>query len=211
MAWLARTLLATLIVLLLLVAVRAAQYHHIYQDIDLSEAPRVPLTEATFRTGDLILFNLPILGAWSRFVALTPFSHGGVVIVENGVPYVCEVNYYRIAGGQHRGTTVVPLGLRLRTYRGHLYHIPRASPVSPGCAGTLKRLVHNRADFYSIDPRRFLDTPNYHCFEYVIHLLSSSGMIPPPYPSRWMAGQYLADLALWGKGGLYSAPVRLTG
>lgn len=210
----ARTLLAVLIVLLLLVAARAVQYSYEYGNVDLRKLPHASLAQyqanATFRTGDLILFNYPVLGTWARFVALTPFSHSGVVLMEGGVPHVCEVNYYWIAGGRRRGTTIVPLDVRLRTYRGHLFHVPRAQAPSAESAGALKRLARNGADFYAIDPRRFVNKPNYHCYEYVVHLLSSSGMIPPPYPSRWMAGKYLANLALWGGGGLYARPVRLT-
>lgn len=52
------------------------------------DRPSVRYEDLEFKTGDLVLFHTNV---WLMFLLDSPFSHVGMVVVHDGVPYVYEI------------------------------------------------------------------------------------------------------------------------
>lgn len=197
----AATLIAAVVLLTMLLPfylVRRARYRRLYGDFDPWNLPTIRMSEAEpqMRTGDLLFLRRPHQPKLFRHVAISPFTHGAVVIMQpelggdpsKPVPHMAEVTglYSYLAPADvlmkypredRWGTTILPLRVRMGAYPGGVYWCPMSPSLSDAQAQKLARAADNGSRFYWPTLYEMVGKTNYHCFEYVIHLLREAGVV----------------------------------
>jgi len=161
-------------------------------------------------TGDLLLFDYG--GLSSRLLTGAPFSHVGIVIrgrdgvarlSETGAPavppfYAAEASAARWLRELQSSTGVhcLPVWPRLKHYKGQVYLARLRRPLEPAQEEALRAAAAAAEDVpYPSDALSLFQklsgwgaSPARECFEHVLYLLGSAGVVPAEAPAAREAG-----------------------
>lgn len=190
--------------------------HEIHYKILLSKI--IPIV----KTGDIILFNDNIKIPINIIVGTNKYSHSGIIIVINNIPYI-----YELIDTQHgylnhkdmpkfdKSIQLTPLYDRIKYFAGHCYLSSLNKPLNQIQISKLIQYINNSHDYEFVDYKKLFPfmfstiiiPKKKFCHEFVADILHHLNITSIPIKQRKIfVSQKLIDMC---NGDIFSYPIHI--